>query len=78
VVVFHRLGQAPLDLALMTVGRATAEAYDVDDAPLCRDLFWWREGVPSRRIGSAQGSGMVGAIVDKEVVDAMRAACGSA
>jgi hypothetical protein len=76
VVMFHRLGQAPLDLALMTVGSATAEAYDVDEAPLSRDLFWWREGVPSRRIGSAQGSAIAGAIVDKEVVDAMRDASG--
>ncbi len=77
VVLLHRVGQAPVDLALMTLGDMTQMAKEADSAPLSADLFWYRgPGHAPVRIGTSEGVGFVKAIADEHVVREMRAASG--
>jgi len=77
LVLLHRLGQAPLDLALMTMGDLTRAAKEADNAPLSADLFWFRgRGSESLRIGTSEGVSFVTAITDEQVMREMRAAAG--
>ena len=77
LVLLHRLGQAPVTHALMTIGALTRAAKEADRTPLSADLFWFRgNGYKPARIGTSEGVGFVKAIVDEQVVREMRAASG--
>jgi hypothetical protein len=77
LVLLHRLGQASVAHALMTIGDMTRVAKEADSAPLSADLFWFRgPAYKPVRIGTSEGVGFVKAIADEQVVRAMRAASG--
>jgi hypothetical protein len=77
LILLHRVGQAPMDLALITMGEMTRMAKEADSAPLSADLFWYRgPGHTPVRIGTSEGVGFVKAIADEQVVRALRAAAG--
>jgi len=74
LVLLHRVGQAPLDLALMTMGELTRAAKEADSAALSADLFWFRGlGAKPVRIGTSEGVSFVTAIADEQVMREMRA-----
>jgi hypothetical protein len=70
-LLFHRLGQAPVEAALATFARLTHAVSTRDEHPLSADLFWWRDTAPPVRIGTS-AAGVVSAILDAEIVRAIR------
>ncbi|APR80707.1 Hypothetical protein A7982_06054 [Minicystis rosea] len=77
LVMLHPLGQAPVDDAVFVLAGLVLQSAQHYEAPLCNDLFWFRErGRPPVRIGAATDDETVRLIADESVLEQMRVACG--